>query len=78
MIRAEFNADLAALEAPPSSACREVATKPGIERIFSVRILRGGTGWHGVSLRVGANAQPDSTFDLSLVTQPAIPSALPA
>jgi hypothetical protein len=39
---------------------------PRIERLGSVRILRGGAGWRGVSLRLANAAGDDQLFQLAL------------
>ncbi|WP_332686024.1 DUF6101 family protein [Bosea sp. (in: a-proteobacteria)] len=39
---------------------------PRIERIGSVRILRGGTGWRGVALRLTGGEGDDARFELAL------------
>lgn len=55
-------------EAPVAGQTPETKSQPSIERLAGVRILRGGAGWHGVSLRVGG-PEAGSGFDLSLVTE---------
>ncbi len=44
--------------------CRAAA--PGIERVGSVRILRGAAGWSGVALRLANPAGDDERFELAL------------
>ncbi len=39
---------------------------PGIERVGSVRILRGSAGWTGVALRLANPAGEDELFELAL------------
>lgn len=68
MTRAEPSTGLAAHDAPMAPPIAEAVAKPSIERLAGVRILRGGAGWHGVSLRVGQADGDRQNFDLSLVT----------
>jgi Family of unknown function (DUF6101) len=69
MTRAELNAGRPASESQALPIMQEAASRPGIERIGGVRILRGGAGWHGISLRVGSGEPESCPFDLSLVTE---------
>ncbi|POR49629.1 DUF6101 family protein [Bosea psychrotolerans] len=39
---------------------------PRVERIASVRILRGGAGWRGIAMRMTNTAREDERFELAL------------